>query len=199
MENIKIVEQFKTKNQLAYERLKTGIIQGDYEPGSTLLLHAIAKSFGFSEIPIREALKKLEAEGLVSHAPHFGFIITEPDFKNQREVFEVRQLLEGYATWLAASDVSSETLEKLKHLLKEMKKELSKDMMHLAELNYQFHDLIYSSCQNPILCKLIQQVWAMAPRTRSIYSLIEGRALSSIQEHGNIYRHLIAGDAEGAK
>lgn len=73
------------------------------------------------------------------------------------------------------------------------------NMTHLAELNYQFHDLIYSSCQNPILYKLIQQVWAMAPRTRSIYSLIEGRALSSIQEHGNIYRHLVTGDAEGAK
>src|SRR4030043_2202907 len=110
MEDIKVVDQFKTKNQLAYERLKMGIVQGNYEPGSSLLLHTIANSFGISEIPIREALKKLEAEGLVTHAPHFGFVVTEPDFKNQMEIFEVRQLLEGYATWLAASHISSETL-----------------------------------------------------------------------------------------
>jgi DNA-binding GntR family transcriptional regulator len=199
MKKIRVVDQFKTKNQLAYERLKIGIIQGDYEPGSNLLLHAIAKGFGISEIPVREALKKLEAEGLVSNAPHFGFIVTEPDFKNQREIFQVRQLLEGYATWLAAGHISSETFQKLKDLLEEMKKKVSKDMIRLAELNYQFHDLIYSSCQNPILYRLIQQVWTMAPRTRSIYSLIKGRAQSSIQEHENIYRHLVARDAEGAK
>jgi len=199
MENIKVVDQFKTKNQLAYERLKTGIIQGNYEPGSSLLLHTIANSFGISEIPIREALKKLEAEGLVSHAPNFGFVVTEPDFKNQMEIFEVRQLLEGHAAWLAASHISSETLEKLKGLLDEMKKKASKNMTRLAELNYQFHDLIYSSCQNPILCKLIQQVWIMAPRTRSIYCLIKGRAQSSIQEHENIYCHLVGRDAKGAK
>jgi len=199
MENIKVIDQFKTKNQLAYERLKTGIIQGDYEPGSSLLLHTIANSFGISEIPIREALKKLEAEGLVSHAAHFGFVVTEPDFKNHMEIFEVRQLLEGHAAWLAASHISSETLEKLKGLLDEMKKKASKNMTHLAELNYQFHDLIYSSCENPILYRLIQQVWAMAPRTRSIFSLIKGRALSSIREHENIYRYLVARDAEGAK
>lgn len=199
MENVRIIDQYRTKNQLAYERLKTGIIQGDYEPGSNLLLHKIAKSFGISEIPVREALKKLEAEGLVSHAPHFGFVVTEPNFKNQGEVFEVRQLLEGYATWLAASHISSETLKKLKDLLEKMKKKTSKDMIRLAELNYQFHDLIYSSCQNLILYKLIQQVWAMAPRTRSIFSLIKGRAQSSIQEHENIYRYLVARDAERAK
>ncbi|RPJ06170.1 MAG: GntR family transcriptional regulator, partial [Deltaproteobacteria bacterium] len=178
---------------------KEEIIKGKYEPGSRIVIHSLARSYGFSEIPVREALKTLEAEGFVSNTPHVGFIVTKPNFEAQSQVFEVRQLLEGQAVWMAARAMAPEALATLKNLVEEMKGCSSSDLIRLAQLNYQFHDLIYFSCGNPILYNLIKQVWAMAPRSRSIFSLVKGRAQSSVREHVEIYRHLAAGDAERAK
>ena len=79
-----------------------------------------------------------------------------------------------------------------------MKNSIS-DEARLADLNYQFHYLIYSFCGNAVLYKLIQQLRAMAPRTKSIYSLVKHRIQSAIQEHEDIYWHLVEGDAEKAK
>ena len=161
-----LTDQVKTKNQLAYETLKEEIIQGKYPSGNRLVIHKIAKSYGFSEIPVREALKTLEAEGFVRSTPHVGFVVTRPDFGSQGQIFEIRQLLEGQAIGLTAEEKSPEVLAALKNLLEEMEACDGSDSVRLAKLNYQFYDLICASCGNPILYNLIKQVWAMAPRSR---------------------------------
>jgi DNA-binding GntR family transcriptional regulator len=197
-ENKILSGRIKTKNELAYETLRLGIIRGEYKPGEKLVIRLIAEGFGISSIPVREALKTLEAEGLVRNTPHVGFVVTEPDFTDKDQVLEIRQLLEGHATWLAASRMPPEALEDLKRLVAEMKDNTSQET-RLADLNYQFHNLIYSFCGNAILYKLIQQVRAMAPRTISIYSLMKDRIQSAIQEHDDIYSYLKERNAEGAK
>ena len=73
------------------------------------------------------------------------------------------------------------------------------DVEKLSELNYRYHYLIYSFSGNNVLYKLIQQGRAMAPRTKSIYSLVENRIESAVTEHEEILRYLIEGDAEKAK
>lgn len=197
-ENETLASRVKTKNRLAYETLRRGIIEGVYKPGERLIINKVAKDFGFSAIPVREALKTLEAEGLVRNTPHVGFVITEPSFMNKNKVFEVRQLVEGQAIWHAAGRIPAEALENLKYLVKEMKNSIS-DEVKLADLNFQFHDLIYSFCGNDVLYKLIQEVRAMAPRTKSIYSLVKHRIRSAIREHEEIYQLLLEGNAERAK
>lgn len=188
-----------TKTEAAYEAIKNDIIEGAYESGSKIVIHHIAKKYHVSEIPIREALKKLEAGGLVRNIPHAGFVVTETDFKNQNHIFEVRQLLEGQATALAAQNITGKTLRRLKSLQTRMRRICDSEFVKLAKLNYEFHETIYASCQNPTLYKLIQQVWAQAPRTRAIFSLIPQRGCASVEEHERIVSALEANDGERAK
>lgn len=192
------VDRAKTKQQFAYEHLKTGIIRGEYSPGGKLLLRSIAARIGVSEIPVREALKRLEAEGMVKNTPHIGFVVTEPDFNSHRQLFEVRKLLEGHATWLAAREITDDTLAKVRVVHDEMKANLS-DPSLVAELNYRFHDMVYASCGNPILYNLIKQTWSMAPRTQAIFKLIRNRAETSAREHEDILSALDSRDSERAR
>jgi len=189
----------KTKTEAVYEEIRTDIIEGVYEPGQKVVIQRLAKRYRVSEIPIREALKKMEAEGLVRNIPHAGFVITETDFKNQRNIFEVRQLLEGQAVALAAHHITPKTLKHLRSLQGRMEKICATEPIKLAKLNYEFHNAIYGSCQNPTLFRLIQQVWAQAPRTSSIFSLVPGRGCASVEEHGRILQALEAGNPEEAK
>lgn len=196
--NARKAEPIKTKQQFAYEKIRTEIIKGEFSPGRRIILGVLAAQFGISEIPIREALKRLEAEGLVTSTPHVGFEVAAPDFRNQTEVFAVRQLLEGQAAYLTAQRITGARLKMLSNLIEDMRRNAANNTL-MVELNSKFHDLIYKSCGNQVLYGLINQVWAMSPRTRSIFFLINGRASVAIKEHKEIYRHLEAHDPEKAK
>lgn len=185
------LEQAKTKQQAAYEHIKNGIIRGDYLPNDKLILRTLAGRLSMSEIPIREALQRLEAEGLVNNLPHRGFLITEPDFKRHKQLFDVRQLLEGQATYLAAREMSAEALRTLRSIHEEMKAHAT-DIPRVTELNHQFHNLIYASCGNSVLYDLIQQTWSKVPRTQTIFSLIKNRVDTTIRGHEAILQALEA-------
>ncbi len=189
----------KTKQQLSYENIRNAIVRGEYKPGEKLIVGMIAKKLGVSNIPVRESLKKLESEGLVQNTPHFGSVVALPDFKNHADIFAVRQLLEGEATYLAAQCITPRLLAKLKKILEEMEKANEKDGIKVADLNHQFHNMIFASCGNAVLYKLIQQIWPIAPRAKFIFSIVPNMIPTSVKEHKVIYTLLEEKDAEGAK
>lgn len=189
----------KTKQQLSYENIRNAIIQGEYKPGEKLVVSAIAKTLGVSNIPVRESLKKLESEGLVQNRPHLGSVVAVPDFKNHADIFAVRQLLEGQATLLAAQNMPPKVLIKLKKILEEMARASRTDPIKVADLNHQFHDCIFASCGNAVLYKLIQQIWPICPRAKFIFSIVPSMIPISLKEHEKIYALLEGRDAEGAK
>jgi len=189
----------KTKNQLAYEYIKEEIVSAALPPGTRLIIHSLAKKYGISDSPVREALRKLEAEGIVTNTPHVGYIVTEPDFTELDKVFEVRQLLEGHATWLAAQRITHSALTRLKDIINDMHSCDKDDLVLFSQLNTEFHDIIYSSCGNPVLYETIKHTASMAPRTKSIFSLVNNRMHSSLKEHEIIYKYLKNGNADKAK
>ncbi|RJX32540.1 MAG: GntR family transcriptional regulator [Desulfarculus sp.] len=194
------VNKFNTKTGVAYESLKRDIADGKYRPGEKLTISQISKELHISDIPVREALNRLESEGLVENTPHVGYKVTHPEFDKFIEVFEVRQLLEGQAAALAAKNIAPEALQEMARLLDFMGETTRQnDMDALTKLNYQFHHIIYSSCGNGVLTRLIEQVWAIYPRTRSIFIMIPERAFSVLPEHEEIYKALKNGDAERAR
>lgn len=192
--------RFNTKTDVAYDFLKREITDGTYQPGGRIKISQVARELSVSDIPVREALNRLESEGLVEHTPHVGYKVTHPEFNKYVEVFQVRQLLEGQATALAAEAIRPEAVEELQSLVELMREATEKgNMVALAKLNYKFHHLIYSSCGNSVLIRQVEQVWAIYPRTRSIFTMIPERAITVQAEHEEIFQAIKAGDALRAK
>jgi len=192
--------KFNTKTDVAYDFLKREITEGTYRPGGKIKISQIARELSISDIPVREALNRLESEGLVENTPHVGFKVTHPEFNKYIEVFQVRQLLEGQATVLAAEAIGPAGVDELQSLVELMREATEKDdMATLSRLNYQFHHLIYSSCDNSVLIRQIEQVWSIYPRTRSIFTMIPDRAKTVQAEHEEIFQAIKAGDAQRAK
>ena len=192
--------KFNTKADMAYEILRRDIVEGKFRPGDKINISSVARELQLSGIPIREALQRLESEGMVENTPHIGFAVTQPEFAKYTDVFAVRQLLEGEAAALCAKNITPEALEELGRLVDEMDAATQAGEMDLlTKLNYQFHHLVYSSCGNSTLVRLVEQVWSIYPRTRSIFKMVPQRMAEVHPEHEAIYRAIKNGDSEGAR
>lgn len=194
------MERFDTKAQLAYDFIKTSIIEGSYLAGEKVGISQVAKNLQTSDIPVREAMNRLESEGLLEYIPHVGFKVTPPEFEKYTEVYEVRQLLEGEAARRAAQAITPQEIEELIRLNDEIKAVYQKDnYAPIALLNYRFHALLYASSGNSILARQIEHVSAIYPRTRSIFVIVPERAITTIKEHEEIIYHLKNRDPDGSR
>ena len=117
---------FKTKNEAVYERLRHDIIDGKLKPGQRIVISDLSKEFGFSEIPIREAIRRLDSEGLLQVTPHVGTIVTEIDEKEVTEIYLIRIELESLAAKLATPHISETDLDFLNKKNQEMELAISK-------------------------------------------------------------------------
>lgn len=178
---------YKTKVQIIYEILKDSIVSGDYKPGDRIIISQVAKDNEVSEIPVRESIRILESEGLVDIKPNIGptvSVINEEDVKNQ---FEIRSVLEGYATRLSMDNISESDLLALAKIAGNMSEAIENlDYHEYSQLNYSFHMFIYERCGNPKLYNMIVELWNRWERNRSVFNLVPGRAKESLEEHYKI-------------
>jgi DNA-binding GntR family transcriptional regulator len=188
---------FKTKNEAVYERLRHDIIDGKLKPGQRIVISDLSKEFGFSEIPIREAIRRLDSEGLLQVTPHVGTIVTEIDEKEVTEIYLIRIELESLAAKLATPHISETDLDFLDKKNQEMELAISKhNYEKLGLLNKDFHLRIYRAAPYPLLFKLIVDLWEKVQRTRSVFALVPKRAIASVEEHRKITEALRSKDAD---
>lgn len=182
----------KNKTQMAYEYILTHIEQGAYGPGYRIVIDQIAKELNLSSIPVREAIRQLEAEGLIQYKPYSGAVVSNINEKEYLQTISVLAVLEGYATVLSSNFIKEEILEQLEELNDKMKQALIDFEFELfSELNYQFHTLIYDNCGNTFLQEQIKQIWQRMKRIRSYgFTLVPQRSKESIKEHEEIIRLL---------
>ncbi|MFN3449549.1 MAG: GntR family transcriptional regulator, partial [Roseococcus sp.] len=152
---------------------------------------------GVSRTPIRQALARLEAEGLLTHAPHRGLTVTRPDHAQVVELYVMREILEGAAARLAAQHASETELAAMAELLEE-EPALFGDAAALAALNQRLHGLLYLAAHNRYLLKSLEQLSAHLALLPSLLTL-EGRAEAAHQEHRALLRALTARDGEAAE
>lgn len=143
-------------NKKIYSELKKRIVYLDYKPKQVLNIKKLAKEFGVSSVPIREALILLETEKLVHIIPNNGIYVTEVSFQELKDVFEIRLFLIGLSGRLAAQRVTTEELNKMKELLKKIKQE--KDRNILIQLDAEFHDLVNYSTKNQTLAETLKKL-----------------------------------------
>jgi DNA-binding GntR family transcriptional regulator len=129
--------------QRAYTTLRAGIIEGAHPPGARITEQEIAESAGVSRTPVREALRRLEAEGLLRFVPHQGAFVTAWSVQDAEDIFELRAMLEGYGARLAAGKATNADVSELRLLAEAQCKEASERspgyLERIADLNSKFH------------------------------------------------------------
>ncbi len=127
-----------------YEHIKTDILSGHLGPGEKLTEEHLAKTLGVSRTPIREALYKLESEGLIKPRNKRGFIVSRDSREEVEDLFELRSILEGYTLRLISQNVSDETLNQLDLFIRNAEEALKgRKIEEVFKWNTRFHDMLH--------------------------------------------------------
>lgn len=186
-----------SKKQKAYNYMKEKIVKGFYAPGQRIVINQLARELSTSAIPIREAVRQLEAEGLVEYKQNIGPVVRKINENEYVEALTVLAVMEGYATALAHGTFTEDAITKLYELNEQMKEALMEFNFGIfGKLNREFHFLIYSHCPNQYLVDAIKRTWDKLDAIRVAGSTINPkRAKESIAEHEEIIQ-LLEKDAD---
>lgn len=166
-------------------------------PRQELRLEEIASLVGTSITPVREALARLEAEGLVSYIPHKGVTVAQVDFTDVQEIYLIRESLESLAARMGTGNLSEREIAKLSTLHDRMVEATNSGRLKsLRKLNYDFHMIIYSATNMKRLMKIITTLWTLFPW--DTLHVIPGRAQASCSEHDSILKAMRQKDPNAA-
>jgi DNA-binding GntR family transcriptional regulator len=183
-----------------YEALRQSILDGTLTPGQRLLSSALADELNVSRTPIREALRKLEAEGLVEASPRSGLVVREISEEDLTELFYVREALEGMSARLAAENASKSALLELNALLEDMEAALKKnDLKLVRKLTGEFQMAVSQASQNKRLVHMLQVLLDQIRQVQTSTLFIKGRAKEALDEHRRLLQAIEARDAELAE
>ena len=189
----------KTKNVAVYNKLRQDIIKGKLKPGQKVVMADLAKAFGLSETPVREAIRRLESEGYVDFTPHTGAIVTKIDEGEMVEIYLIRIALEELATRLASPHITEKDIDFLNKKNREMEMAIQQNRYEiLAGINKLFHLRIYKAAPFPRLYKMICDLWDTFERWPSVFSYVPERAAASVEEHKKIIQALQTRDTDQA-
>lgn len=178
---------FKTKSEVAYEKLRQEVFNGELKPGDKVIVPDLSKMLGISDIPIREAIKRLETEGFLENTPHVGTIVKKIDMREYIEFFLIRIELESLATKLATQYIQENDLTFLEQKIDEMESALNNnDLRSFTVLHKDFHCKIYNSSPYTYLSKLIVNLWDKNTLVKDVFFIVPQRAGESDREHRQI-------------
>lgn len=194
------IQNHRPLREVVYEELKMQILTGAIVPGTRMMEVELANEIGVSRTPVREAIRKLEKEGLVTIEPRRGAYASQISTKDMVEILEVRQNMEGLAAFFAASRMTSDQMEELK-IIEEKYNEAVKsgDMQEMIKYDTKFHRMIVESCNNKVLVQMIEQLQELVLRFRYIYYDNFKRAENMPEEHMEIMQAIETGNAEAAR
>ncbi|MFJ3929013.1 MULTISPECIES: GntR family transcriptional regulator [unclassified Streptomyces] len=174
----------KSKADLVYDSLREAILSGRLAPGERVNMDELARSLGVSKIPIREAVKRLESEGLLASRAHSGVVVTRVDKSAGQGAFLAREVIDGLVAKLAAARADDRLLSELRAVQQGMREALrTKDADELQHLNSEFHRLLAEASGYHILAELTE--WLLVTIRR--YRVAAPRAVPDwaavIEEH----------------
>lgn len=194
------VSEYLPLRDVVFNTLRQAILRGEMEPGERLMEIQLAQKLGVSRTPIREAIRKLELEGLVIMIPRKGAEVAHITEKDMRDVLEVRTTLEELAVALACKNVTDEKIRELNSANKVFEAAIvSQDIVSIVEADVAFHDIIYAMTDNQRLIQIINNLREQMYRYRLEY-IKDARTHSVlINEHNDIIKQLKEKNVEQAK
>ena len=194
------MNEFLPLRDVVFNTLRQAILRGELKPGERLMEIQLANKLGVSRTPIREAIRKLELEGLVLMIPRRGAEVAEITEKSLRDVLEVRDALEVLCVDLACDRISDEDIESLKEAAKEFELALQGgDVTEYAEADVKFHDIIYHATDNQKLIQLLYNLREQMYRYRVEYLKRKEVHKILLEEHEHIIECIEKKDKEAAK
>ncbi len=187
----------KTRDDLVADALRTAILRGTFKPGEKLDQGGISVDLGVSRSPVREALRTLAAEGLVTINPNRGAVVTERSLEELGELQFIRRLLEGAAARRAAPEMDNERLEILAAIIARAEKTTS--IEGILALNNDFHATIYNAFPQPTLMDHIQQLRNKVAPYNRVYLERPGSKEEAWAGHRRIYEACVRRDGAGAE
>ncbi|NGQ93972.1 GntR family transcriptional regulator [Brevibacillus sp. SYP-B805] len=188
-----------TKSDKVYEYLKEKILTGAYKPGERLVIREVSRQLGVSDIPVREAIKKLAADGLLELKSHSGARIAPLNIKNLEEIFLIRVELETLATRLAVNAATPEEIDQLDSYVQKMDDSIRRnDIAKYTKYNREFHRLLYRSSHSPILAEIIENLFVRSENSKLIFYHDPSRLRSSNEGHRAIVEAIRAKDEKKA-
>ena len=191
------IQNHRPLREIVYEELKAQILKGDIKPGTRMMEVELAEVLGVSRTPVREAIRKLEKEGLVKIEPRRGAYASELSVKDMVDILEVRQSMEGLAAYYCAQRINDEQKEQLRDYALAFNEAVEEGVYEdMISYDTKFHHLIVECCDNDILVHMVEQLQELVLRFRYLYYSDFKRAEQMPAEHHEIFEAVASGDAE---
>jgi DNA-binding GntR family transcriptional regulator len=191
-----VSEETGSKSERAYTAIKEKILGGEFTPGYRLVLAKLADDLGFSVVPVREAIRRLEAESFVTFERNVGATVAGIEPTEYLYTMQTLAIVEGAATALSAPLVTPSDIARARAVNVQMRDCLEHfDPVRFTALNQEFHSVLFENCPNPHILDLVHRGWNRLQALRnSTFSYVPGRARESVAEHEELLR-LLESDA----
>ena len=196
----KLIVNANLREQI-YDILKNMIVHREIQPGEKINEEQIAKETGVSRTPIREALCRLENEKIIEMIPRRGAFVIRQTEATVREVLEIREVLEGLVTRLAAVQMDEKTLSRLTQCLEKIRSipDEDRNLMKYTQSDIRFHTILLEACGNHMLQNMMAVVNTHLQIIRLRTVVLPGRAKKTVEEHYEILKAIETGDEYSAE
>lgn len=184
-------DEYLPLRDVVFNTLRQGILKGDLKPGERLMEIHLANRLGVSRTPIREAIRMLELEGLVTMIPRRGAEVSRISRQDLQDVLEVRKSLDSLAVSLACERITQDELDQLEQAESDFERSINtKNATTIAEADVRFHDIILTSSKNGRLILMVNNLAERVFRYRLEYIKDESNHLRLISEHRDIVKYI---------
>lgn len=194
------INEYLPLREVVFQTLRESILKGELEPGERLMEIRLAEKLGVSRTPVREAIRKLELEGLAVVLPRRGAVVAQITVSDLKDVLEVRRVLEALTVELACKRITKGDMEELKESFYNFQKAVRKnDLSDIVETDVEFHDVIYKAGRNRRLIQILNNLREQMYRYRFEYMKDREKRLLLVEEHKMIVSAIEKGDIPAAK
>ena len=189
------MDEFLPLRDVVFNTLRQAILTGELKPGERLMEIHLANRLGVSRTPIREAIRKLELEGLVTMIPRRGAEVAQITEKSMSDVLEVRRAMDALCAELACERITEEELEQLRRACEKFAQTVkTRDVKKIAQADVELHDIILQATGNSRLIQLVNNLSEQMYRYRFEYIKDLSQHESLVEEHKIIYESLVDRD-----
>jgi len=186
-------------SEKAYRLIKEKVVTLELPPSAVIDEHVLMQQLGLGRTPIREALQRLDSEGLVNIVPRRGTFVNDISVTDLQKIFELRIVLEGFCARLAARRVSTQQLERMEEILQDLEGLEDGDHQTLMSIDKRFHRLLYVASDNEFMTDVLDRLYDLSLR---LWYLVLSRLQEvrhSIEQHEDLLCALEEGDPDKAE